>query len=191
MNTSVIKAVLVDFDGTLVDTKLANAQAYQSSLSKIGFSMTVDEVAASINGRHYSVFLPEILGEKYSSELSQKIIDFKRNIYSKFFFLIKLNLGLFKLLNNIRKNNCKVVIVSNSSRESILSILDYLGIGDFFELIICGDDIDDPKPSPLCYMYALKKTGLNPEQCLAFEDTDVGIISAKNAGIDVIKVMID
>ena len=117
-----LEAVLVDFDGTLVDSELANASAYASALEEFGFLKEASEIIRVIAGRHWSQFLPIIMGEHYSVEIGKNISELKREIYPTFYAEITLNLPLLSLLETLKKT-IPIAIVSNSTRESIAIVL--------------------------------------------------------------------
>lgn len=188
MITSPIKAVLIDFDGTLFDTDLANASAYHEAILFFGFTISVEQLAGLIRGRHHSIFLPEILGKTCNPFLMQKITTLKRKIYPNYFSLIQPNVGLITLVKELNTKGFKLGVVTNASKSSVNSVLDYFNLLQIFQVIVSSDNVSAPKPAKECYEYAMNAMNVSPEQCIAFEDSDVGVASAQNAGIKVIRV---
>jgi HAD superfamily hydrolase (TIGR01509 family) len=76
-------------------------------------------------------------------------------------------------------------IVSNASYESISDILNYFKIEKYFTSIISGNDVINHKPHPDIYLLALKKLDLHSNEVVVFEDTEIGSISARKAGLNV------
>lgn len=181
-----LEAILVDFDGTLVNTESANAKAYSASLRSYGFDVSEEKILNYCSGRHWSIFLPEILKEKYSKDIGLMIAKSKREIYPKFYDEIKINESLLTLLKCFTKQ--PKALVTNASRESVIPILDRFGIGSFFKIIVCNEDVLDPKPSPEGYLLAITLLGVNKLNCLAIEDSKTGVLAARNAGIPTLKV---
>jgi beta-phosphoglucomutase len=181
-----LEAILVDFDGTLVNTESANAKAYASSLQNYGFNVTKEVLLRHCIGRHWSKFLPEILEDQYSLDIGSKIAKNKRVIYPNFYNEIEINEPLLTLLKYFTK--LPRALVTNASREAVLPILDLFGISTFFQTIICQEDVVDPKPSPEGYLLAISLLGVNQLNCLAIEDSEAGILAAKNAGIPTIRI---
>lgn len=181
-----LEAILVDFDGTLVNTETANAKAYATSLKDYGFNVSKELLLQYCRGRHWSEFLPEILKDQYSLDIGSKIAKNKNRIYSKFYNEIKINEPLLILLKHFSRSSR--ALVSNASRGSVIPILDLFGINSFFEVIICQEDIEKPKPSPEGYLLAISLLGVNKLNCLAIEDSETGIIAAKNAGIPTLRI---
>lgn len=191
MITSPIKAILIDFDGTLFDTELANAKAYQEAILSVGLSINIEKIASVINGQHFSFFLPKLLGEKCSPFLIEKITMIKRKIYPNYFSLIRPNNGLISLVKKLSNNGIQIALVSNASKASVISVLNYFELIEAFDFVVSSDDVNHPKPSSICYEYAMNLMGINSEQCIAFEDSQVGVDSAKKAGIAVIRVSLN
>ena len=79
-------------------------------------------------------------------------------------------------------------IVSGSTRDSVVKSLEQLGILDRFDTLVCAGDYTNSKPHPEPFLIAAERLGVPPERCLVFEDTDMGIDSAKAAGMGWVKV---
>ena len=71
-----------------------------------------------------------------------------------------------------------------------MNVLDYIGISDCFDLILTGEDVSEGKPNPEIYLKVLDYFHMKPEETLVFEDSNIGIKAAENAGISYIKVNI-
>ncbi|MBE9093576.1 HAD family phosphatase, partial [Tychonema sp. LEGE 07203] len=100
--------------------------------------------------------------------------------------------GLAEFIDKIRVSGLKMAVVSGAMRSDIELVLERAGLAANFELIVAGDDLTASKPEADCYLLAVellnqKYPGLNlqPIECLALEDTFVGIEAAKKAGIQV------
>jgi len=182
-----IKAILVDFDGTLVSSEHANSFAYSEVLANFGFFVTSSELDLVAKGKHWSQFLPYVLTDNYTIELGLKISQEKKRIYQNYFHLIGLNNALVALLKTFRLK-MPVVLVTNASRDSVENLLAHFNIEDIFSFLICQDDFIKPKPDPEPYIKALDVLNLPAYSCIAFEDSNLGIQSAKAAGLHVIEV---
>jgi len=80
------------------------------------------------------------------------------------------------------------VLVTTAKRENVASVLRHHDLAQYFTHIVSGDDVADHKPSPEAYQLALQKAGLQPQEVLAFEDSQSGIDSAEAAGIPVVQI---
>ncbi|MBM7077912.1 HAD family phosphatase [Micromonospora sp. MMS20-R1-14] len=79
-------------------------------------------------------------------------------------------------------------VVSGSTRESVTASLTALGLLDRFDVLVCAEDYARAKPDPECYLMAARLLDVPPEQCLVFEDTDLGVAAATAAGMASVRV---
>ena len=182
-----IEAILVDFDGTLVDTEHANSIAYSEAMKLHGFIYDAESIYPTLLGRHWSAFLPDLLKEDYSPSLGLDISIVKKRIYSSFYSEIRLNLELVTALKAI-KDDVSLVLVTSASKQSVVDILKHFSLQNLFKFLVCQEDVKEPKPNPECYLVALSKLKLNASKCLAIEDSDTGIQAAIAANLPVLRV---
>ena len=122
-----IRLILLDFDGTLVDTRRANARAYVETLREVGYAMTEEEYAAS----HFGVRCPEFLrsiGIDDPAEID-RLRRRKIELYPRYFDLVALNRPLWEFCQQFRKQGGRVWIVSPGQRANIDNVMRHLGIG--------------------------------------------------------------
>src|SRR5882757_7816065 len=79
-------------------------------------------------------------------------------------------------------------VVSGSARESVVGSLTQLGLLDRFETLVCAGDYTHSKPHPEPFLIAAERLGVAPKDCVVFEDTDMGVASAKAAGMSWVRV---
>jgi len=80
-------------------------------------------------------------------------------------------------------------VVSGSTRDSVTSSLEVLGLLDKFETLVCAGDYERSKPDPEPFLIAANRLGVSPEDCLVFEDTEMGIQAATAAGMASVKIL--
>lgn len=95
-----------------------------------------------------------------------------------------------EVLEQINENYGRIpfAVVSGSTRESVVKSLTQLSLIDKFPVRICAEDYTHGKPNPECYLKAAAALNIDPAHCLVFEDTDMGIGSAKAAGMSWVRV---
>ncbi len=96
--------------------------------------------------------------------------------------------GVIEILEFFKSNNLKIGLASNSSHNLIEVVLEKVGIKDYFDFLSSAQDVEKGKPDPAVYLYAAKNLGVEPKECLVFEDSIIGITAAKNAGMKVVAV---
>jgi len=187
-----IKAIIFDLDGVLIDLKDAHYECLNSALKVMG-----DEYIISKED-HYSKFdglptkkklamltelrgLPSDCYEEINQLKQDYTIDYIRSYVHQ-------NDGQIELFKNLRNKGYKLAIGSNSVRNTIYAVLVKMGILNYFNLIISNQDVNYSKPNPEMYLTCISKLGLKPEECIILEDSPFGIEAAKNSGGHVMKI---
>lgn len=180
-----IKLLITDFDGTLIDTFQANFKAYQKAFNEVGLSLSECDYRKCF-GYRFDAFMSEM--RVIDIAVVQEIKDLKITYYPEFFALLRVNLPLLTLIKTFRLAGGKTAIASTAHRKNLINVLEYIKALDAFDLILAGEEIKNGKPSPEIYLNVLKHFDISVEQALVFEDSDIGIQSAKNAGINYITI---
>jgi beta-phosphoglucomutase len=181
------RAFLLDLDGTLVDSAAANHAAYSRALHELGARIGPDEVASAVAGRHWREFLPVLLRQAGVECDPAAVAQRKGELYREMLGELRVNRTLLSLAESVRPS-MKTVLVTTASAESVRAILGHFDLDEAFDLVITGDDVMRHKPDPEAYQLALERLQLEPHECLAFEDSDVGVASAEAAGVAVVRV---
>lgn len=184
---TVIKGFFFDLDGTLVDTHEANFLAYQEAVKIVKGVDLDDSLRDSIKaGESSHDFLP-----KHVSGIEDHEVDAvnseKKRLYPQHLSKSTLNTELVGFLKNLT-THYTTVLVTTAKRKNAQSVLDHHSLAPLFTHTIYGDDVADMKPHPEAYLLALKLSGLQAYEVLAFEDSAKGMESATAAGINVIQI---
>ena len=179
-------AILVDLDGTLADTESVNFIAYKLAFSEIGIKVDDSYLKANL-GNNWRSFLPQILLGCQSSVSIDFIRMRKADIYIEKIGEVSINWGLVNLLKSL-SNYFLIGLVTNASKRNVLSLLNYFELTDLFQVIVTGDDVSEPKPSPECYNLAARSLGVANANCIIFEDSYIGLASAIAFGGSVIQI---
>lgn len=175
---------LFDLDGTLFNTEDVNYYAYKEVLSPFGLELKKDYFVRKCNGRHYTEFLPMIMGDvKHVEEVHYT----KKIAYINHLDKAKENRQLFQMIKCM-KETYHLGIVTTASRQNSLDILKYFGYENLFEHLVTQEDITKVKPDPQGYVMAMQYFGMDSAHTVIFEDSEVGIEAAKKTGATVMVV---
>lgn len=182
---SQIRLLITDFDGTLVDTFESNFLAYREAFSKYGLNLSKKQYSDCF-GLRFDDFMERMKIDEEDKKAG--IRRFKSRVYPMFFDKLKINKSLIMLLQSFKQSGGMTAVASTARKENLMNVLIHLGIADIFSLILSGEDVKEGKPHPEIYLKVMKELGVSPEESLVFEDSCVGIESAKSAGINHILV---
>lgn len=175
---------LFDLDGTLYDTRKVNFFSYQKALEQFGYTMDYEYFATRCNGRHYTTFLPEIMGNETHME---DVHELKKKYYGDFLSETAENKHLFEIIHAIC-NKYYIVLVTTASKKNSEDILKYHNRLEEFDLIISQEDVKKKKPDPEGFCKAMDHYNISKENTIIFEDSDVGIEAAEKSGATVFVV---
>lgn len=184
------KAYLFDLDGTLVDTSKSNAWAYRAAakevlgVSNIGIERFLKAVRS---GRSYRIFIPEII-DGVDAEQLVSVGEKKAELYPDYLHLSVANLELVSAARCWKQEGALNVLVTAARKCNAEKVLEYHKLLDLFDECVFGDEIENLKPDPEIYLKALEVTGVDVRNCVAFEDSEVGIAAACAAGLEVVRV---
>ena len=182
-----LKGVIFDMDGVVVNTVPLHFQAWKKMFSEYGRRFTFKDYELKVDG------IPRISGARailtdLSEKQLQKAAAKKQKYLLKFLQKVgvKVYLDAIYLINNLRKNKIKTAIITSS--KNCLYILRKAKINTLFDVIITGNDIKKGKPHPDIFLLAAKRLGLKTRECIVVEDALLGIIAAKRAKMKAIGI---
>ena len=186
-----IKAIIFDLDGVLVDTKKIHFFALNKALKKNGYikNISFKEHVHIYDGlptkKKLELFFK---GKKVSKKIIDKISFDKRIITnSELKINIKFNSRIFNLIKNL-SDNYKILVASNAIKETVKYCLEKLKIKKYVDFFITNEDIKYPKPHPEIYLKCFLKFLLSPKECLIVEDSYYGITAANESGGHVLQI---
>lgn len=180
-----IKAIITDFDGTLVDTFEANLATYQKVLGNFGVELSREKYHECF-GLRFDAFMTAVGID--DDQMRNHIKELKTALYPSFFEKLLPNKALIDFLLTLRTSGVKIAIASTARKENLMNVLHYLGLEESFDLIMAGVNVSKGKPDPEIYTLTMSRLGVSPDEVLIFEDSQVGLQAAEASGAKYIKI---
>ncbi len=180
-----IRALLFDCDGVIVSTEINHFVSWKKIAESLGISLSESDYEF-LKGLSRPDLLKKILeiGDKsISPDRFDSLLMLKNNLYFESIQgLTQADLlpGILDLVTKAKR--CGLKLGVGSSSKNAKYILNLLAIDHFFDIIIDGNDVNFPKPNPEVFLKGARGLGLDPNQCIVFEDAISSIQAAKDGG---------
>jgi HAD superfamily hydrolase (TIGR01549 family) len=172
-----LKAVLFDMDGVLVDSHQTWFERFNASLKHFGFNeITVEEFDKHV----WAVSFQENALNYFPGITLDQILDFYNETFDK--FKVKKIESVDEILKKLKNNKIKIGLTSNSQSKIVKKILKQINIHSNFDVILGGEQIENPKPDPEIIIKACKKLGVDPKQAVMVGDSTYDEQAAAAAG---------
>lgn len=179
-----IRALIFDFDGLILDTELPAYRSWQEILEEHGCHLPLALWATRIgtNASPFEAldFLEAQLGRPVDRE---SLRDRRERRRAELIRMESLRPGIEFYLADAHRMGLQLAVASSSSRAFVTAQLEWLGLLDRFSCIKCAEDVARPKPDPALYQAVLDTLGIQPDQAIALEDSPNGVLAAWRSGI--------
>ena len=179
-------AVLLDVDGTLVDSNDAHARAWVEAFAEHGITVAFDHVRRSI-GMGGDKLMPEVAGIEESSDLGEKIGARRGEIFAtRYLPHLQPFPQVRELLERLTADGFVLVVASSAKEDELDPLLERAGVADLITRTTSSDDAENSKPDPDIVVAAVKKAGCPKDRTIMIGDTPYDVAAARRAGIDIV-----
>ena len=181
-----LKAVLFDVDGTLVDSNDAHADAWVNAFREHGVNVDWLKVRRSI-GMGGDKLMPAVSGISESSPQGEAIAKERGKIFKRDFLpRIKAFRNASRLVATIKDRGLIAVAASSAAKDELTPLLKIAGADSLMDAKTSGDDAEESKPEPDIILAALKRAGASADEAIMIGDTPFDVEAARRAGVKVI-----
>ncbi len=185
-----LKGVIFDVDGVIVNSHPTHKKAWAKFLSSAGKKVSEDELEFVLDGRKKEDILRHFLGD-LSAEQVREYGQLKELIFREEASAIGLIEGCYEFISSLHKAGISLAVASSGSNGRVRHILEQHQLRHCFQAIITGDDVSTGKPDPTIFRRAAEGLRHDPKDLLVIEDAVSGVVAAKSMGMKCIGVAQD
>lgn len=176
-----IKGIIFDMDGTMVDNMMVHHRAWQKKLAELGLDMSIEEIKEKVHGINEEI-LERLFGDRFTPA-ERKQISWEKEAAYREIFLPNLQLvpGLPDFLEELKAAKIPMAVGTAAPPENVDFVLDNLQLQHYFKGIFHAKNVSKGKPDPEIFEKAAASMNLLPSDCLIFEDSVTGAETAKRA----------
>jgi HAD superfamily hydrolase (TIGR01509 family) len=185
-----IKALIFDFDGLIIDTEMPDFESWQGVYRAYGQELAVEVWGQIVGGTAASDFDPhthleELTGQSLDRE---QVWISRRTAYLDGVSQQPILPGVLEALEDAQRLGLPLAVASSSPENWVHGHLTRLNLIERFAVIKTADDVERTKPDPALFLAALDDLGVQANEAIVFEDSPNGVLAAKRAGIYVVAI---
>ncbi len=180
-----LKAILFDMDGVIVDTEPLHSKAYRMMFNAFNIEVST-EMYESFTGQSTINICKKLCDRFNLSNSPEELVNKKRNSFADLFHndpSLQLIDGVLELIKNYYDNGLVLILASSASMHTINNVFNRFELNQYFKAKISGADLKASKPHPEIFEKAAKLAGAECSECVVIEDSTNGIKAAKAANI--------
>ena len=189
MYPTMLKAVIFDLDGVLSDSVGRDIAITIRAYKKFGYPIT-KSAQQFIIGRHPADRIA-FFAEKFDiPEKKQRlIVEEEKRLYRELWDTTsKLFPGVKETLDAVKNKGMILALATTSTRDSVKRFIQRFRLEGYFKVVLTREDVSERKPNPEIYIKAKNELGYNPDEIIVVEDTEIGVIAAKSAGLNCVAI---
>ncbi|MGI4737840.1 MAG: HAD family hydrolase [Janthinobacterium lividum] len=180
-----IRTVIFDMDGVIIDTEPIHHQAFATHFAELGIAVTDAEYASFLGSSTRNIF-QLLKQERQLSQAVEALLLRKRELFNQAFDEdagLDLLPGARALIEDLQRHGVQLVVASSASKATINRVFQRFGLAPYFSHIVSGEDFAQSKPHPAIFLHAAAVAETPVTECIVIEDSANGVAAAKAAGI--------
>jgi beta-phosphoglucomutase family hydrolase len=183
------KALIFDMDGTIIDNMMVHHRAWQQLFLELGYTWTPEEIKERVWGKNEEIF-ERIFPGRFSPEEIAQLAERKERRYVEIYRpQIAMLAGLEQLLMDARAKGMRLGIATAAPPLCVDFVREALVLDNYFDTIVDAQQVARGKPHPEAFLMAASRLGVEPSECLVFEDAPVGVEAAEAARMSAFVVL--
>lgn len=177
-----LKLVIFDMDGLIFDTERLSYESWKEAAKEFNIDFDLNLLYKLLGTNHESV--RNTLHNEFENKINvDNYIMERNNIYLSKIMNgeVEKKKGIEELLKYLTDKNIKKAVATSSNREIAYKLLKDAGIYDYYDYILCGDEVKKSKPNPEVFLRVAEKLDIPANQCMVLEDSEAGTIAASRA----------
>lgn len=184
-----LRGVLFDIDGTLVDSNAAHASSWADTLREAGYDVPFDVLWPMI-GMGGDKLLPAACGIEIDSDAGNALSKRRWEIFQRDYLeKLRPTPGARALVQRMKDDGLELIVASSASGDELGALMKAAGVADLFEKTTSSSDAEESKPDPDIVQAAVKKSGMKPEELIMLGDTPYDVEAAIGAHVNLVGVL--
>lgn len=177
-------------DGVICHTNPFHAKAFERFFDKYNIPYTEKEFEEHMYGKHNSYIMTHFFKRVIEGTELKELEDEKESLFREIYQQDVVPLpDYLSFLDDLKSNGFKTAVATSAPLANLKLIVDTLDIGGKMESLLASEDVNLHKPHPEVYLKSADKLGIQPSECVVFEDSYSGVTAALNAGMKVVGVL--
>ena len=184
-----LRGVIFDIDGTLVDSNEAHARSWMDTLREAGYDVPFDVIWPMI-GMGGDKLLPAAAGIESDSRLGEELSKRRWQIFQRDYLpRLEPTPGARELVQRMKDDGFELIVATSAGGNELNDLLEVAGVADLMQVKTSSSDAEDSKPDPDIVQAAVRKSGFKPDELLMLGDTPYDVLAATGANVKLVGLL--